>query len=56
MPQGMQDAGTAVHHAATRFALAAQESAVDRDMHKSPAALATLSRACVACHAGYRLR
>ncbi len=56
MPQGMQDAGTAMHHAASRFALAAEESAVDRDMNKSLAALATLTRACVACHAAYRLR
>lgn len=56
MPQGMQAAGAAMHHAASRFALTAQESAVDRDMGKSVAALATLTQACVACHAGYRLR
>jgi len=56
MPEGMQDAGTAMHHAASRFALAAQESAVDRDMNKALAALAMLTQACVACHAGYRLR
>ncbi|MCF8178329.1 MAG: hypothetical protein K9J74_07460 [Sulfuritalea sp.] len=56
MPKGMQDAGTAMHHAASRFALTAQESAIDRNMAKSLAALATLTQSCVACHTGYRLR
>lgn len=55
MPMAMQQAGSAMHHAASRFALAAQESAVDGDMGKSVAALAVLTQACVACHAGYRL-
>ncbi len=56
MPQGMQEAGSAMHRAASRFALTAQESAVDHEMGKSVAALATLTQACVACHAAYRLR
>lgn len=56
MPPGMQQAGSAMHHAASRFALTAQESAIDRDMGKSVAALTVLTQACVACHAGYRLR
>jgi len=56
MPKGMQDAGSAMHRAASKFALIAQESAVDHEMGKSVAALATLTQACVACHAGYRLR
>lgn len=56
MPKGMQVAGSAMHHAASKFALTAQESAVDRDMGKSVAALATLTQACVNCHASYRLR
>lgn len=56
MPKGMQDAGTAMHRAASRFALTAQESAIDHDMGKSLAAVATLTKTCVACHAGYRLR
>ncbi|MBI3523042.1 MAG: hypothetical protein HY066_00725 [Betaproteobacteria bacterium] len=56
MPKGMQDVGSAMHRAASKFALTAQESAVDHDMGKSVAALATLTQACVACHAGYRLR
>lgn len=56
MPQGMQAAGAAMHHAASRFALTAQESAIDRDMGKSIAALAALTHTCAGCHAGYRLR
>jgi mono/diheme cytochrome c family protein len=56
MPKGMQNAGSAMHHSASKFALAAQESAIDNDMGKSVAALATLTQACVACHAVYRLR
>ena len=56
MPKGMQDAGSAMHHAASKFALTAQESAIDNDMGKSVAALATLTQACVACHAVYRVR
>jgi hypothetical protein len=56
MPKGMQDAGSAMHRSASRFALVAQESAVNKDMEKPLAALATLTQACVACHAGYRLR
>lgn len=56
MPKGMQDAGTAMHRAASKFALTAQESAIDKDMSKSVTALAALTQACVACHAVYRLR
>ncbi|MCF8149478.1 MAG: hypothetical protein K9K30_12190 [Burkholderiaceae bacterium] len=56
MPKGMQEAGTAMHRAASRFALTAQESSIDRDLGKSLATLATLTQTCVACHAGYRLR
>jgi hypothetical protein len=56
MPEGMQAAGTAMHRAASRFALSAQESGATGDVGKSLGALATLTRTCVACHAGYRLR
>ena len=56
MPKGMQDAGTAMHRAASKFALTAQESAVDNNMGKSVTALATLTQTCVACHAVYRLQ
>ncbi len=52
MPQTMQDIGTEMHHAASRFALAAKEN----DLKKSLRELGNISRQCVACHAGYRAR
>jgi hypothetical protein len=55
MPKGMQDAGTAMHHAASRFAVATQEAAIDHDVPRALGALNKVTQACVACHAGYRL-
>jgi len=55
MPQGMQDAGTAMHRGASRFAIALQKTAVSDDLKPALAALAETTQACVACHAGYRL-
>jgi hypothetical protein len=52
MPEEMRQAGTAMHKAASRFALKAQEEEV------LPAynALSEVTSACVACHSGYRIR
>jgi len=52
MPEGMRQAGTGMHRAASRFALKAQEGEV------LPAyrALSQLTSACVVCHSGYRIR
>ncbi len=52
MPEGMRQAGTSMHRAASRFALKAQEGEV------LPAynALSEVTSACVACHSGYRIR
>ena len=52
MPEGMQQAGTSMHRAASRFALTAQEGEV------LPAynALSEVTSACVVCHSGYRIR
>lgn len=52
MPEGMQQAGTSMHKAASRFALKAQEG------EALPAynALTEITSACVKCHAGYRIR
>lgn len=52
MPEGMRKAGTAMHHAASRFALRAEEG----DGSAAYAALAEVTSACVSCHAGYRIR
>jgi hypothetical protein len=56
MPSGMQDAGTAMHHGASRFAIAARDAAATGDVKPALAALAEVVAACSACHAGYRLR
>lgn len=52
MPDGMQAAGTQMHHAASRFALRAQEG----DVLPAYAALQEVTAACTTCHAGYRIR
>jgi len=56
MPKGMQAAGTAMHRAASRFAVATQEAAVDDDVGRAIGALTEVTQACVACHAAYRLK
>ncbi|CCD96540.1 conserved exported hypothetical protein [Bradyrhizobium sp. ORS 375] len=56
MPQGMQDAGTAMHKAASRFAIAAQDAGVTGDLKPALKALGETMAACVGCHAGYRLK
>lgn len=52
MPQGMQEAGTRMHRAASRFALKAQEG----ELLPAYKALAEVTSACVACHSAYRIR
>ena len=55
MPQGMQDAGTAMHRSASRLAIAAGDAAASGQIKPVVGALAELPAPCVACHAGYRL-
>ena len=55
MPQAMQDMGTSMHHAASRFALEAQNASVSNDVRPALAALGSVMQQCVACHAAYRL-
>jgi hypothetical protein len=52
MPQPMQDIGTAMHHAASRFAQSAHEG----DLKKALTDLSAVTQQCVACHAAYRVR
>jgi len=52
MPEGMRQAGTSMHRSASRFALKAQEG----DLLAPYQMLADITAACVACHAGYRIR
>ncbi len=56
MPQGMQDAGTTMHRAASRFAIEAQNADVTGNLKPALGALSEVMSACVACHAGYRLK
>ena len=56
MPEGMQAAGTAMHRAASRFAIAATDAGATGDVRPALAALSEVTASCVACHAGYRLR
>jgi hypothetical protein len=56
MPAGMQQAGTAMHRAASRFAIEAQNSDVTGDLKPALAVLSEVMNACVACHAGYRFK
>jgi hypothetical protein len=55
MPQGMQDIGTQMHRAASRFAVEAQNAGVSNDLRAALAALGAVMQQCVACHAAYRL-
>ncbi len=55
MPQGMQDIGTQMHRAASRFAVDAQTASVSNDVRPALASLGTVMQQCVACHAAYRL-
>ena len=56
MPQGMQDAGSFMHRAASRFAIEAQNSGVTGDLKPALGALGEVMNGCVGCHAGYRLK
>ncbi|WP_428610017.1 hypothetical protein [Sedimenticola sp.] len=51
-PEGMRQAGTELHHAASRFSRTAQEG----DVPSAYRALQDITASCVACHAGYRVR
>ena len=52
MPEGMQQAGTRMHRAASDFALKAGEG----DVNSAYSALPGITSACVACHSAYRIR
>lgn len=56
MPQGMQDIGTGMHRAASRFALEAGNASATGDLKAPLAALAAVTAQCVGCHAAYRLK
>jgi hypothetical protein len=55
MPPAMQDFGTGMHRAASRFAIEAQNASVSHDVRPALAALGQVMQQCTACHAAYRL-
>ena len=52
MPKPMQAIGTAMHRAASDFAVHAAEG----DLQQSVKQLGAITQQCVACHAAYRIR
>ncbi|MEI8396055.1 MAG: hypothetical protein WCF85_15055 [Rhodospirillaceae bacterium] len=59
MPKPMQEAGGALHHAASRFAIVARNVDVERSyegMKELTKTLNEMTAACNACHASYRIR
>ncbi len=55
MPKGMRAAGTAMHRAASRFAVAARNAEVEGGLSRAFGALSEVMAACVACHSAYRV-
>jgi len=59
MPAGMAAAGTEMHHAASRFVIAAQDAELEPGLpaqRKVYKALGDITSACNACHQGYKVR
>lgn len=54
MPEGMREAGSNMHRAASRFARVAADADVTGDLKPAIAALADVTRACSGCHAGFK--
>jgi hypothetical protein len=55
MPGAMQDIGTGMHKAASRFSIAAANAGASGDVGNALEALSAVTAQCVACHAAYRL-
>lgn len=55
MPEGMRGTGTAMHRAASRFAIAARNAAVEGGLEQAFGALSDVMAQCVACHTAYRV-
>lgn len=52
MPKEMVQIGTSMHKNATKFALIAQEG----ELKPALMALSELTKSCIACHEGYRIK
>ena len=56
IPKGMQDIGNQMHRSASKFAIEVQNSGATGDIKPALIALSKTTQACVACHAGYKLK
>ena len=56
LPKPMQDIGTEMHRAASRFARTAQAAAVKGDLSPVLAGYSEILQQCNACHSAYRIR
>lgn len=56
MPKPMQDIGTEMHRAASRFARTAQEASVKGEMSPVFETYSKILQQCVACHSAYRVK
>ena len=56
MPKGMQEIGSTMHRNASKFAIEIQNSSATGDVKPAMLALSKTTQACVACHAGYKLK
>jgi hypothetical protein len=56
MPEAMQAIGTQMHRSASRFAVEAANAGATGNVKPALAALAQVTRQCVACHAGFRMK
>ena len=56
MPKPMQDTGTEMHRAASRFARTAQEASVKGELSPVFDSYSKILEQCVACHSGYRAK
>jgi hypothetical protein len=55
MPEGMRTIGTAMHRAASRFAVAARDAEVSGHLGAAFGGLSLVMQQCIACHSGYRV-
>jgi hypothetical protein len=55
MPEPMRAIGSAMHRAASRFAVASSDAEVTGDLGAAFDALAQVMQQCVACHEGFRV-
>lgn len=55
MPPEMAAIGTAMHRAASRFAIAARDAELEGGLNSAFSALSDVMQQCVACHSGYRI-